>query len=71
VPVAELFGQPAPFTAVFEHIQNGVDNLKVVLCDIAPLPGKAAGNPVILLLSELHSGNIRKTSFRVNSVNTP
>jgi hypothetical protein len=41
------------------------------LCDIAPLPGKAAGNPVILFLSELHSGNIRKTSFRVNSVNTP
>lgn len=71
VPIPEASRQSAPFTAVFQNIQNGVDYIEIIQRNIAPLRREAAGNPVVLFLCKLHSRKIGRFPSQCNSVNTP
>jgi hypothetical protein len=37
VPIAESFGQPAPFATVLRHVQNRIDYAQIRMADVAPL----------------------------------
>jgi hypothetical protein len=54
VPVAESARKTAPFTALFGHIQDCIDYLKVRQPHIAALNRQAIFDPLVLLRSDLH-----------------
>ena len=56
VPIAKMPGQAAPLTAMFDYIQDGIENLKIGKAYIAPLPGQTAFNLLILGFSDFHTG---------------
>jgi len=66
VPVAQAFGQPAPLTAVFRHMQNGVDDLQIAQTHVAALARQAVGNPQKLTLGDFHPLNLSKPLLIVN-----
>ena len=54
VPVAEFLWQTSPFAAIFQNVQYGIDNFKVVMSNIPALPREAVRNPFILFFRYLH-----------------
>jgi len=69
VPISEAFGQSAPLAAVLGDIEQCIQQLQVVQLHIAPLPGKAGGNTLVLRFGDLHAPqHIMKLQI---SVNTP
>ena len=58
MPVTEAPGQPAPFAAVFGHIQDRVKHFEIGEAHIAPLTRKASLDPTILGLCDFHGPNI-------------
>lgn len=58
VPVAELLGETAPFASLLGNIQDGVEHLQIVECDIAALGRQTSFNVTILSLGEFHGRSI-------------
>jgi hypothetical protein len=54
MPVAQAFGQSAPLAASPGHMQDRVDDLKVVQADIAALSRQTVGNALLLLQGYFH-----------------
>jgi len=66
VPVAEAFGQPAPFTAMLSDVQDRVENLMVGQANVASLARQAIGNLFELLLGDLHAPTVAARSIMCN-----
>ena len=66
VPVAQAFGQTAPLTAMFGHVQDGVDDLQVAEAHVPALARQAVGNAMILALGNFHLHILANFSVRVN-----
>ena len=58
MPVTETRGQPAPFAAVFGHIEDRVKHLKIGDAHIAALTRKATLDTTILGICDFHNPNI-------------
>ena len=58
VPVPKLVRQASPLAGVFGYLQDGINNLKVVLSNVATLARKAVRDPLVLLFGNLHGLNI-------------
>ena len=56
--LTEAWRQPAPFAAVFGHIQDRVKHFEIGEAHIAALTWEASLYPTILGLCDLHSPNI-------------
>jgi len=54
VPVAEPLRQPAPLAAVLGYIQQRVEKLHIRQRNVAPLPGEAGRDAMVLRLGDLH-----------------
>lgn len=66
VPIAKPFRQAAPFTSIFSHIQDRIENKKVVKLDVPPLTGKAGRYFFVLLTCYFHEPIITKNSTSIN-----
>jgi hypothetical protein len=58
MPVAKLFWQATPFTTMLHHVKEGIEQFQIGHAHVAPLPGQAIGDPLILTLSKLHARHI-------------
>ena len=67
MPVTEVLGQPAPFAAVFGHIQDRVKHLKIGDAHVAALTRKATLDTTILGLCDVHSPNILQGGWAVSA----
>jgi hypothetical protein len=50
VPAAETLWWPAPLSAMFDHIEEGIDQLQVGQTHVAALARQAVGDAIELLL---------------------
>ena len=64
MPVTEAWRQPAPFAAVFGHIQDRVKHFEIGEAHIAALTWEASLYPTILGLCDLHSPNILQIALQ-------
>ena len=60
MPIAKALGQAAPLAAVFGHIQDRIENLKIREAYVASLPRQATFDPLVLRFGDF-----------LISVNTP
>ena len=55
VPVPEMGWQSPPFTAIFHHVEEGVEQLKIGQGDIAALARQAVSDTPVLAFCEFHA----------------
>ena len=67
MPIAESLGQSPPFAAVFGHVQDGVQHLKVGETDVASLFREAPFDTPVLGLCDFHG----PIYYPVHCVNGP
>jgi len=58
--------QAAPFAAMFDHIQQGVEQLSIRHANIATLPWQAVSNALILTLGYLHSPQLTEFTPKIH-----
>ena len=71
MPVAQTFGQTAPFASHFGNMQQGVEQLKIDHAHIATLTRQTPGNALILPLGDFHYLILTTPARKTVSVNTP
>jgi hypothetical protein len=54
MPISKMFRQSSPFASLLKNIQNSVDDLQIILSNIASLPREAVSDTEILLFGYLH-----------------
>jgi len=55
MPIAQMLGQTAPFAAMLNHIQQGVEQLQIGHAHIAALTRQTISDALKLALSEFHA----------------
>jgi hypothetical protein len=63
---AIVFGQAPPFAALFDDIQEGVENLEVRQADVAALPRQAALYQAVLRFGPFHTPGMSQSIIGVN-----
>ena len=70
MPVAQMFRQAAPFTAMLDRIQQGVEQLQIGHADIATLLRQTVGDALILNPGQFHNPSLPSLPAKSISVNT-
>ena len=58
MPGSIPLGKPAPLAAMFGNVEDGIDNIEVLVLHVAALGREVAFNPVELLSRYLHGSSI-------------